>query len=62
MRGILSFVAVSVIFDIFSGVLHAQKLDKGVGPVRRILETYPNAKILGTGLFLFATRRAKRGF
>ena len=30
MRGILSFVAVSVIFDIFSGVLHAQKLDKGV--------------------------------
>ena len=29
MRGILSFVAVSVIFGIFGGVLHAQKLDKG---------------------------------
>ena len=29
MRGVLSFVAVSIILSIFGSALHAQKLDKG---------------------------------
>ena len=44
MRGILSFVAVSVIFSIFGGVLHAQKLDKGVGPYGEFWKPIPTQR------------------
>ncbi|MBM2835700.1 MAG: cccA [Candidatus Brocadiaceae bacterium] len=44
MRGVLSFVAVSVIFSIFSGVLHAQKLDKGVGPYAEFWKPIPTQR------------------
>ena len=44
MRGILSFVAVSVIFGIFSGVLHAQKLDKGVCPYGEFWKPIPTQR------------------
>ena len=44
MKGILSFVVVSVFLGMFCGVLQAQKLDKGVGPYSEFWKPIPTQR------------------
>ena len=44
MRCVLSFVSLSVIFSIFGGALHAQKLDKGMGPYGEFWKPIPTQR------------------
>ena len=61
MRGILPFVAVSVIFGIFGGALHAQKLDKGWDRTENFGNLF-QPKDIGHRTISIRPRRAKRGF